>query len=117
MIKEESGRKITILKNRREISTVFADGRSYTNRLFILYKLPTEKTDSRIVFCVGRRSGTAVRRNRIRRRVKEAFFELAPSIQPGFDLVLIARGAVHQEKYMGIISSLKEILKKTGIYK
>lgn len=110
------GKGIFTLKERREIAAVFNQGRSYKNHHFVLYALPTEKSYSRVVFCVGKKIGTAVRRNRIRRRVRSAFSELKVSICPGFDLALIARNTVYEESFMGIVSSLQEILKKAGIF-
>lgn len=108
-------KEIFTLKERRGIAAVFNQGCSYKNQHFVLYTLPTEKSYSRVVFCVGKKIGTAVRRNRIRRRVRSAFSELMVSIRPGFDLALIARNTVFEESYMGIVSSLREILKKARI--
>lgn len=54
--------------------------------------VPAQPTDpARVGFIVGKRVGGAVVRNRVRRRLREIMRRKLRSIQPGWDLVIIAR--------------------------
>ena len=56
-------------------------------------------------------------RNKVKRAVREAFWELAELIQPGHDYVIVARpgveGLLEREGQDGIRTSLAELLETT----
>jgi ribonuclease P protein component len=61
----------------------------------------------RFGFAVTKKLGNAVTRNRIRRRLKAALSELAPSLaQPGYDYVVVARSAAFDRSFAEIRSDL-----------
>jgi ribonuclease P protein component len=56
--------------------------------------------DPRFGFTISKKVGNAVVRNKIRRRLKHAIRELAPSkAQPGYDYVLVARRPAATQSY------------------
>jgi ribonuclease P protein component len=63
---------------------------------------------------VGRKVGKAVTRNKVRRAVRDAFWELSDLIQPGRDYVIVARpgseGLLEREGAEGVRSSLAELM-------
>lgn len=69
-------------------------GRSWTTPLVVMSLLPNDREHNRYGFAVGRRVGNAVRRNLIKRRLREAVRHRHPEIRQGFDLVFIARGTL-----------------------
>ena len=46
---------------------------------------------TRFGISTGRRIGSAVVRNRVRRRLREVLRKLGPRIEPGWDILLVAR--------------------------
>ncbi|GAB4425640.1 MAG: ribonuclease P protein component [Chloroflexi bacterium OHK40] len=68
------------------------EGRTYTTPLLTLNVVAGRRRRTRCGFVVARQIGTAVRRNRARRRLREAVRLALPAIRPGFDLVFVARG-------------------------
>jgi ribonuclease P protein component len=61
----------------------------------------------RFGFTVTKKLGNAVTRNRIRRRLKAALTELAPTLaKPGFDYVVVARTVAFSRAYADIITDL-----------
>lgn len=55
------------------------------------YALPNDVGHSRLGMSVSRKVGTAVRRNRIRRLVRESFRLLRHDLPRGYDLVVVVR--------------------------
>jgi ribonuclease P protein component len=82
------------LSRSRDFDAVYRHGRSVSTRYLVLYSFAREEDgDSapRLGLAVGRQLGTAVERNRLKRRLRAAFEELSERAPAGRDYVLIAR--------------------------
>lgn len=79
------------LRTPEQYQRVRRDGRTWDVGMLMLNAAPNRRRVSRCGFIVAKRLGGAVVRNRIRRRVREAVRLLYPQIEPGWDLVFIAR--------------------------
>lgn len=75
----------------RRYSAIYALKRSAADGVLVVYAGPNELGISRMGLSVGKRNGNAVRRNRIRRLLREAFRLSQHEIPAGFDYVLIPR--------------------------
>lgn len=78
------------LRQASEIQTVFQQGRREERRAFVLLWVP-RRGPARAGFVVSRQIRGAVRRNRARRRIREAYRGLGPSRMRGLDAVFVAR--------------------------
>jgi ribonuclease P protein component len=82
------------LSRSRDFDTVYRKGRSVSTRFLVLYSFPREDDPEgvpRLGLAVSRQLGGAVDRNRLKRRLRASFEELADSLPAGHDYVLIAR--------------------------
>ena len=107
-------RAYPVLKN-REIREVITKGKSFVNQYFVVYILPGEKSLSKVGFCTGRAAGHAVRRNRIRRRTKEAFRLVAKDLADGYSIVIIARPEVYAAEFPQLLRALENLLFRGGV--
>lgn len=72
------------------------EGRSWAHPLMVLNAVPNDLGVTRCGFTVSKRVGNAVVRNRVRRRLREIVRRSLPTLDPNWDLVLVARsGAAH----------------------
>src|SRR3954464_513330 len=62
----------------------------------------------------GGARGGAVVRNRVRRRLREALRVMAPSFQPGWDVLIIARPAIVDADQDSLVGALRRTLVKGG---
>jgi len=105
------------IKKKWEFQEVFRKGQSYYNSSLVLYvcPLPEKKNQLKAAFCAGKKLGSAVRRNRIKRQMKHAFFAIKDHVKTGFALIIIARGRTEELEYDRIIHSLQDLLGKAGL--
>jgi ribonuclease P protein component len=82
------------LSRSRDFDAVYRHGRSVATRYLVLYSFARDEEAGegpRLGLAVGRQLGTAIERNRLKRRLRAAFDELRESVPGGRDYVLIAR--------------------------
>ncbi len=83
------------LSRSRDFDAVYRNGRSVSTRYLVLYRFDREgeeEGDVRLGIAVPKKIGTAVTRNRIKRRLRESWRELLPDVPAGTDYVLLVRG-------------------------
>jgi ribonuclease P protein component len=70
---------------------------------------------TRFGLSTGRKLGGAVVRNRVRRRIREALRVMAPSFQPGWDVLIIARPPAIDADYGTLTGTLQSLLRRGGV--
>jgi ribonuclease P protein component len=81
----------------------------------VLAFVRNELDHSRFGFVVSKRLGKAVKRNKIKRRLREATRLRLPYIKPGFDVVVIARQPLGGAAYTELAYTLEKLLKKADL--
>jgi ribonuclease P protein component len=87
------------LSRSRDFDAVYRKGRSVSTRFLVLYAFPREQDpvgEPRLGLAVSRQLGSAVERNRLKRRLRAAFDEARGDLPAGRDYVLIARPGLTQ---------------------
>jgi ribonuclease P protein component len=100
-----------------EFDRVYRDGSSHATRHLVLYTFPrgdAEDRDVRLGVSASRKIGGAVDRNRAKRVLREAFWELADRLPSSHDFVIVARpeiaDLIEREGKDGVRGSLEEAL-------
>ena len=104
-----------------EFERVYRQGRSKGNRYLVLYAFPRAEEDGegpRLGLSVGRRVGGAVDRTRVKRVLREAFWEESQRLPAGSDYVVVARpeslALTEREGEPGIRTALSELVDALG---
>ena len=77
--------------------------------------LRTDLEMTRFGMATGRVVGSAVVRNRIRRRIREVLRAFEADIQPGWDVLLIARPALVAADHRTLVTTLRRQLARGGV--
>ena len=91
-------------------------GKSYAHPLIVLVVLSNEQQRSRIGIVAGKSIGGAVQRNRAKRQLRTALQPLLPEINPGWDLLLIARQGIGRAAYHETQKAVTILLQRARIY-
>src|SRR6266571_2226304 len=101
------------LRTRNEFQQVFRRGRSFAHPLLVLRAYPTSRPLTRYGFVVGKTLGNAVRRNYVRRILREAARQ-SPVVN-GWDIVLIARPALAHTPFCEMKETLQLLLHRARL--
>ncbi len=100
------------LRGRDRIDALFAAGAVGKSSLVVARALPNELAYSRIAVIVGRKSGKAHERNRIRRRLRAAFRTRKGEFPAGYDLLLLARRGVLEADFEALREGLARAVRR-----
>ena len=104
-----------MLSHPGELARLAEGGVSWTHPLLVGRFIRTNLDQTRFGLATGRRLGGAVVRNRARRRIREVLRVMAPSFQPGWDVLIIARPALVAADHAALVGALRRILRSGGV--
>ncbi len=104
------------LKN-NEFKVVYENGKSYGNRLLVMYVNSNGLDYNRIGISVSKKVGNSVVRHRIKRLIKESLRLNGSMFDIGSDIVVIAKSAAVRKNYKEIESACLHLARKLEIIK
>lgn len=94
------------LKKNRDFQNVYSKGRSYANRMLVMYVLNNHTENNRLGISVSKKVGNSVIRHRITRLIRESYRLQEDMFNSGLDIVVIARVTARGVSFREIESAL-----------
>ncbi|MBE6937933.1 MAG: ribonuclease P protein component [Ruminococcaceae bacterium] len=107
--------KPTVLKDNRDFQRLYHKGKRSVSGLFAVYYRQNGTPDVRIGITAGKKLGCAVKRNRIRRQIREVLRLSSDSLNPGFDIVIVARTRAIGKAWQELQEDLLNLLRSGGL--
>lgn len=105
------------LKENRDFRRLYGRGKSYVSPVVVTYVMKNRCKQLRYGITTSKKTGKAVRRNRSRRVIREAFRLLSPNVKQGYDLVFVARGRTPYVKCGEVKDAMEIQLRQAGVLK
>lgn len=101
------------LIRRAEYDAVYREGRRRSSREFAVFLRPNGLRLSRFGWSIKKALGSAVKRNRMRRRIREIIRLHRQEIATGWDIVIHPRSTVATAKFSPLSEELLKLLPRT----
>jgi ribonuclease P protein component len=103
------------LTRSEDFKRVRRSGKSYAHPLVVLVVQKSEQPRLRVGIAAGKTVGTAVRRNRAKRLLREAMRSLIPVLASGHDLLLIARPGLARASFEDTCQALRNLFQRAKL--
>ncbi|MGQ9732723.1 MAG: ribonuclease P protein component [Candidatus Zipacnadales bacterium] len=116
MSRRDNTGKLLTLKRIADFERLFSEGQRYRGKFMIVLWRSRREGSVRVAFLTSKSVGSAVRRNRQRRRLREAYRRLWPRMakQP-VDIGLMALPEAEKCAFSALCDELATLLARTGI--
>ena len=92
-------RKIKTLKKNYEFKNVLSKGKFYVGKYIIAYILNNSKSENYFGVAVSSKIGNAVKRNRVKRVIRESYRVNKDKIKKGYNIVILCKKDLSFDKY------------------
>ncbi len=108
---------IETLKNKQDFNNVYKNGKMFGNRDFTLRYIKNEKSTNRLGVVVSKKvSKKAVKRNKLRRQIKEYLSTINVKLAQGYDYLITVKPNSLGQSYQDLVKSLDHLFKKKGLF-
>jgi ribonuclease P protein component len=110
-------KKTVSLKQNHLFRRLYSKGQSAVSPYMAIYIRRTGRGENRLGFTVSTKLGHAVKRNRVRRRLREIYRLHETQLSIGVDMVVVARVRASHATYQQLDASFVKLCTKLGVLK
>ncbi len=103
------------IRKKKDFLFLYKEGNRYRGKYFNFIYIPNDLSFSRMAVIVNKRVGNAVRRNKIKRRMRTLFRRNKTLLQGSLDIIVVAKKEILkmswpllQEEYLAAIQSISQ---------
>lgn len=108
-------RTVPLTKN-YEFMRAYKKGKFFVGRYMILYVIPNRFGINRLGITVSKKFGKSVKRNRLRRLIKENYRAYEKAVRTGYDCVFVSRSSDKMPEFTDIKKEMKFLFKKLEVF-
>lgn len=98
------------LRKSSEFKSVFRSGRKIITDTLVFHILKTDSESARLGLAVSKKVGNAVKRNHVKRRIREAFRLKRTELPFCFDMVVYPRKGVLEKEFTDYVRSFDALI-------
>ena len=104
------------IRKQNDFIALYKKGKRYRGKYFILINFPNELGFSRFAVVASKKTGNAVERNRIKRRMRALFRQNKNKIIIPMDLIVIAKAEIYDAPWIELeeeyLKAVEKIIRK-----
>lgn len=105
------------IKKNKDFLRLYKKGNFFVAKYLVLYVMNNKSNVNRLGITASKKFGGSVKRNRVRRLIKESYRYYESQLKEGFDLVFVARSCEELPTFSEIKKEMKYLLKKLELFK
>lgn len=105
------------LKENRQFQRAYKRGKSFVSPGLVTYVIKNNSNNLQFGITTSKKIGKAVMRNRCRRIIRAAFFQLKSQVKCGYDIVFVARAKTPYLKSTDILFVMQNHLQQANVLK
>ncbi|MGI6668245.1 MAG: ribonuclease P protein component [Acetivibrionales bacterium] len=109
-------KKTVTIKKNHEFARIYKKGKFFAGRYLVIYVLKNRLGVNRLGITVNKKAGKSVRRNRIKRLIRESYRLYEEFIPESYDIIFFARNTEAEYTYKEITKEMKFLLKKVQVF-
>lgn len=94
---------------------IYAKGKSFASPSVVVYARKNGQTTNRIGLTSSKKIGCAVKRNRARRVMREAYRLLSCEVKTGYDFIFVARSSTADCNMNEVMKDMRTCFEKLGL--
>ena len=104
------------LSKTSEFKKVFSEGRRIEGKNLTIFILKNDYNFNRPGIIIKKETGKAVVRNKIKRRLREAFRLINKKLSPGYDIIMLVKINIRESGYFEICHDLESLFNKGKLF-
>lgn len=108
--------KLPVLTKNNEFKRVYSKGKYSASAFLVIYFLPNRLKQTRFGITASKKVGNAVKRNRMRRLIRENIRIISDQLISGMDIVVVARKTEEMVSLETIGKELRYLLHKLDLF-
>lgn len=110
--------KTIMIKKRYEFKILYQKGKIYFGKNITMYIIKNKLNKNKLAIAVGKKSGKAVERNKIKRLIRENYKEIEPCVNCGYNILFSVNKKCDLKNitYYDIKKDFEKIIKKSELW-
>lgn len=105
------------LKKKYQFNYCYRVGKTCAGKFMVLYYCPSKNKNVKVGISVSKKVGHAVVRNRTKRRLRECVMPHLNSLNPNYNLVIVARPNAADAPFDSLTQELHYLLTRSKLFK
>ena len=103
------------LKKRYQFNYVYRAGEHFSGKFLVLYVTPSKTKDIKVGLAVTKKIGHAVKRNLVRRRLREIIQKQLPNLKQNYNIIVVTKEGILDASFTDIELDFVKLTKRANI--
>lgn len=109
-------KKTVTLKKNYEFTRLYKKGKFYVGKYMVVYVMDNRRATERLGISLGSKFGNSVKRNRMKRLIRENYRIYEDNLKDGKDIVISARHTEKLPEFSEVKREMKYLFKKLDLF-